>query len=121
MTLQYLDFDYSEDALGYGAFEAMATVPSARLSALQTEIVRVLAWAHEAFPGEQGPLEEGGVWDYLLEGQREWSEPQAMAYDRLTQRISSQPGPVGEPRHTVTLSLSGNAQFCDAFRDAFGL
>ena len=121
MSLRYLDFDYSEDEHGHGSFEAMASVPAARVAALHAEIAEVLAWAHEAFPGLRAPLEEGGVWDYLVEGQREWSAPEAIRYDETTQRLSSQLGPAGEPRHVVTLSISGSAQFCEAMRRAFGL
>ena len=46
MTLNYLDFDYSEDADGTGTFDAMASVLPAQLPALHAEITQVLAWAH---------------------------------------------------------------------------
>ena len=120
MTLDYLDFDYSEDAHGHGSFEAMASVPAARLPALQAEIAQVLDWAFATFPGQRGPLEEGGEWDYLLEGQQEWSLPETLAYDEVTRRFSSRAGQPGSPRHTVTLVLSGSSQFCEVFRQHFG-
>lgn len=121
MSLQYLDFDYSEDAHGHGGYEAMASVPATRLPALQAEIALVLDWAYATFPEQRGPMEEGGEWDYLLQGQREWSVPEVMAYDEKTRRVSSQPGPSGPPRHTVTLALSGSSQFCAALRQKFDL
>jgi len=121
MTLQYLDFDYSEDAHGHGSFEAMASVPAARLPALQAEIACVLDWAWASFPGQRAPLEEGGEWDCLLEGQQEWSVPEILAYDEAARRFSSRAGQAGPVRHTVTLALSGSAQFCEAFRQKFGL
>lgn len=121
MILQYLDFDYSEDAHGHGSFEAMASVPAARLPALHAEIARVLDWAFSTFPGQRAPLEEGGEWDFLLEGQQEWSVPEVLAYDEVTRRFSSQTGQAGPVRHTVTLSLSGGAPFCEAFRQEFSL
>ncbi len=121
MTLQYLDFDYSEDAHGHGSFEAMASVPAARLSALQAEMALVLDWAFAAFAGQRAPLEEGGEWDCLLEGQQEWSVPDVLAYDEVARRFSSRPGQAGPIRHTVTLVLSGSAQFCAAFRQKFEL
>ena len=121
MTLDYLDFDYSEDAHGHGSFEAMASVPATRLPALQAEITLVLDWAYATFPDQRGPLEEGGEWDYLLEGQQEWSAPDSMTYDEEARCFSSQPGPPGLPRHTLTLALSGTAQFCAALRQNFGL
>jgi len=121
MTLQYLDFDYCEDEHGHGTFEAMASVPAARLTVLQAEIALVLDWAHATFSHQRAPLEEGGEWDYLLQGQQEWTVPETLAYDELTRRFSSQPGSAGPPRHTVTLALSGSAQFCQAFRQRFGV
>ena len=121
MSLQYLDFDYNEDEQGHGCFEAMASVPAARLPALQAEIARVLDWAFETFADQRAPLEEGGEWDYLLDGQQEWSVPVTLAYDEGARRFSSQPGSAAAPRHTVTLALSGSVQFCAAFRRRFGL
>jgi hypothetical protein len=121
MTLDYLDFDYSEDAHGHGSFEAMASVPAARLPALQAEIASVLDWAFANFPGQRAPLEEGGEWDYLLEGQQEWSAPDSMTYDEQSRRFSSRLGPAGPTRHTVTLALSGSPQFCAALQQNFGL
>lgn len=121
MTLQYLDFDHSEDAHGHGSFEAMASVPAARLVALQAEIALVLDWAHANFPGQRAPLEEGGEWDYLLQAQQEWHAPEVLTYDETQRRFSSRLGPAGPPRHAVTLVLSGSASFCDAFRHKFAL
>lgn len=121
MTLQYLDFDYSEDAHGHGSFEAMASVPPGRLPALQAEIMLVLDWAFVTFAGQRAPLEEGGEWDYLLEGQQEWSLPQTLVYDEAARRFSSLSGEPGPVRHTVTLALCGSAQFCAALRQKFAL
>lgn len=121
MLLQYLDFDYSEDAHGHGSFEAMATVPEARLPALHAEIAQVLDWAFSAFPGQRAPLEDGGEWDYLLHGQQEWTAPESLDYDEVTRRFSRQSGTAGAPRHTLTLSISGSAQFCEAFRRAVAI
>lgn len=119
MALQYLDFDYSEDAHGHGSFEAMASVTSARLQALHAEIVQVLTWAHANFAGQRAPLEEGGEWDYHLEGQEEWSVPEMFHYDEVALSLASRRGPAGAPRHTVTLTISGAAGFCAALRERF--
>lgn len=119
MSLQYLDFDYSEDELGHGCFDAMASVPASRLPALQAEIAQVLDWAHATFPGQRAPLEEGGEWDYLLQGRQEWSVSEVLCYDELTRRFSSRSGVPGAPRHVLTLSISGSAQFCAAYRGRF--
>ena len=121
MSLQYLDFDYSEDDHGHGSFEAMASVPASRVAALHAEIAQVLDWAHATFAGQRAPLEEGGEWDYLLDAQLEWTAPASLTYDEVTRRFSSHAGSAAEPRHAVTVSISGSAQFCDALRDRFGL
>ena len=49
MTLDWLEFDYSEDAEGNGSFDSMAAASPAQLAALEAEIVSVLAWAHAHF------------------------------------------------------------------------
>lgn len=119
MTLHYLDFDYSEDAHGHGSFEAMASVPVARLPALQAEIVQVLDWAHATFAGQRAPLEEGGEWDYHLDGQQEWSVSELLHYDEAARSLGSRPGLAGAARHTVTLTITGAAGFCAALRERF--
>jgi hypothetical protein len=121
MALNYLDFDYSEDAQGNGSFDAMASTPAPQVAAVRAEIAQVLDWAYEAFADMRAPLDEGGEWDYNLEGQQEWTAHEAIGYDPATRQFSSQLSPAGAPRHTVTLSLSGSAQFCEAFRRRFGL
>jgi hypothetical protein len=121
MSLQYLDFDYHEDVQGQGTFEAMATVPAARLPALQAEIAQVLDWAHATFPGQGAAAEEGGEWDYQLDAQQEWSVPETLDYDAVARRFSSRPGTAGPVRHALTLTISGTAGFCDALRRRFGL
>ncbi len=119
MALHYLDFDYSEDAQGHGSFDAMASTAPAHVAAVRAEIAFVLDWAHAAFADMRAPLEEGGEWDYNLEGQQEWTAHEALSYDEVTGKFSGQLSPAGAPRHTVTLSLSGSAQFCAAFRERF--
>ena len=66
MTLDYLDFDYSEDDEGTGCWDAMASVPATRVPALAAEVEQLLAWAHRRFKGRRGPIEEGGDWDLSL-------------------------------------------------------
>jgi hypothetical protein len=95
----YLDFDYSEDGHGCGNFEAMASIQPTHVAAVEAEIKQVLDWAHAAFPGMQAALDEGGEWDFDLQAQ-----PETVA---------------GQPRQTLTLSLTGTAQFCEAFRGWF--
>ncbi len=102
LALRYLDFDYSEDALGWGNFDAMASVLLPQRIALQDEVAQVLNWAHRAFAHQQAPLDEGGEWDYDLQARQEVAAP-------------------GPERHTLTLSISGTAPFCAAFKQQFDL
>ena len=115
----YLDFDYSEDELGCGTFEAMASTRPEQVPAVRQEVKQVLDWAHTAFPGMRAPLDDGGEWDFYLHGQQEWTATEEIHYDAQSRELHVQLGPQGLPRHTLTLSLSGTAQFCDAFRQQF--
>ena len=121
MTLQYLSFDFSEDTEGTGTFEAMASTWPEQVAAVQAEVVRVLRWAHQAFPGTRGPVAEGGDWDYDLHGVREFTAPDRITYNVATGSLDVQAGTPGKPRHTLTLLLSGTDAFCDAFRQRFEL
>lgn len=122
MDLQFLEFDCSEEADGDGSFDALASVAAPRLAALHAEIARVLGWAHDAFPGACAPPEDGGTWHYDLAGRRETTVEQRIAFDPATGRIAAEDtGAAPGVRHTVSLSIAGDAAFCAAFRDAFGL
>jgi hypothetical protein len=121
VKLHYLEFDYSEDAQGHGSFDAMASAVPAQLPALQAEVLRVLAWAHRDFPGERGGPDDGGDWDYELQGVQEVATPLDAGYDPASGRLSLAPGAAGVPRTTLSLTLSGTPQFCEAFRAAFEL
>ncbi|MES2686216.1 MAG: hypothetical protein V4706_05295 [Pseudomonadota bacterium] len=63
MSLQFLEFDFSEDPEGGGTFDAMASVRQAQLAEVRAEIAEVLEWAESAFAGQRAPLDEGGEWD----------------------------------------------------------
>ena len=119
--LHYLSFDCSEDAEGMVSFEAMASVRGEQLPALQSEIVRVLDWAHHAFPGQRGPVADGGDWDYDLHGLREFTAADQISYDPATRQLSVQGGAPSKARHTVTLLVSGSREFSEMFRQQFGL
>lgn len=121
MNLNYLDFDYSEDADGTGTFDAMASVSPAQVPALHAEIAAVLAWAHANWPDTCGPLEDGGVWEYDLQGSQEVSTPLQIAYDTTDGQLRSAPGTPAPPRTTIAFTLSGESAFCHALRGFFGL
>jgi len=121
MTLDYLDFDYSEDTEGVGVFDAMASTGAEQVAAVRAEVVKVLDWAHADFGAPRGPVGDGGDWDYDLQGMQESSVAQSMLFDPLEHRLRVQPGAPGAVRHTVSLSISGTEAFCAAFREAFEL
>jgi hypothetical protein len=122
MTLDYLDFDYSEDTEGIGVFDAMASTGPTRVAAVHAEIALVLAWAHDNFPGRRGTVGEDGDWDYDLQAIQESTRAETLDFDLAARRVDTQPGPAGPAssvRHTVTLSISGMPAFCAAFRAQF--
>jgi hypothetical protein len=121
MTLEDLDFDYSEDPQGHGSFDAMASATSAQFPALQAEVQRVLGWAHREFAGERGALDDGAEWDYALQGVREVATTLDLRYEPEAGLLHLESGATGAPRLTLSLTLSGTPQFCEAFRSAFGL
>lgn len=120
-TLDYLDFDFSEEADGSGSFDAVASVGPQQLPAVHAEIVTVLDWAHAAFAGQRAPLDDGGAWDFDLQSLQEWSLSETLTYDEGAGRLDVRSGTAGAPRHTVSLSIVGSADFCDAFRAQFDL
>jgi len=98
MMLSYLDFERSEDTLGTVTFDALASVQGPLREAVRADIDAVLAWAQATFPGQQGPLAEGAVWDF----------------DRSEQDD-------GDGWVSLTLTMSGDAHFAQAFVQAFGV
>ncbi|CAM3981178.1 hypothetical protein [Paracidovorax anthurii] len=119
MTLHYLDFDYSEDGEGTGTWDAMASVTAEHLPALHAEIAAVLDWAHATFGDEPGGIGDGADWDYDLQAVEEISAVQSLRFDQATRRLVVESGAATPARHTVTFSVSGNADFCEAFRERF--
>src|SRR5690606_24452744 len=61
MALQLLDFDYSEAEDDVATWDAIASVPAARLQELAQEVQSILAWACAEFGALYGPHEEGGL------------------------------------------------------------
>lgn len=119
-SLDYLDFEYSEDGQGIGTFDAMAsTTQPQQTAAVRAEVARVLAWAHDHFPGARGPLDEEGEWDYDLQSVQEYAVQEQIDYDEETQLLQVRPGIPGVARHTLSVSVSGTPTFCAAFRQVF--
>ncbi len=119
MSLSYLEFDYSEDAEGVGTFDALAATASAHNAAVLAEVASVLAWAHDAFEAQRAPLDDGGEWDYDLQGWREFCAVDTLHFDEHSRELSALPQAAGAARHTVSLSITGTQGFCAAFRERF--
>ena len=118
-TLHYLDFEYSEDDQGHGTFDAMAAATPAQWPALEAEVAGVLDWAHAQF-GAPAAFDEGGEWDCELQGVREVATSLQVSH-RPGAGLQLQPGATGEPRVTLSLTLTGTPAFCEALRTAFAL
>jgi len=121
MALQFLEFDYSEDEEGVGTWDAMASVPAQRLGALVAELESILGWAHAAFGHALGPQEEGGLWQYDLQCEQEGRPLQELRYDLQQGSIHPAPAPCAHGRVTLNFSLSGAANFGEAFTARFGV
>lgn len=119
MRLCYFEFDYSEDADGAGTFDALAATAPEQNTAVLAEVAVVLAWAYDAFEAQRAPLEEGGEWDYDLQGWREFSAVDSLHFDEHSSKLSTQSQPAGVARHSVSLSVTGTPSFCAAFRARF--
>lgn len=119
MSLNYLEFDDSEDADGVGTFDALAATAPAHNAAVLAEVAAVLAWAHHAFEAQRAPLDEGGEWDYDLQGWREFSAVDVLDFDEHSGELNVQAQAAGAARHAVSLSVTGTPGFCAAFRERF--
>ncbi len=119
MPLKYLEFDFSEDADGVGTFDALAATAPVHHAAVLAEVATVLAWAHHAFEAQRAPLDEGGEWDYDLQGWREFSAVDVLHFDDNRGEVSVQSQAAGATRHTVSLSVTGTPGFCGAFGERF--
>ena len=117
MQLQYLDFDFSDEETGRGSFDAMASVLPDRVPAVLAEIAAVLRWATGAF-GPGGALEDDGDWAYELQGIAEPGMPLELMFNEGNGEVLLAPAG-GSERATFTLTLTGSAAFCEAFRERF--
>lgn len=95
--LRYLTLDLSDSSDDIFTVEAMASTREAQHADVLAEVHTLLTWAKAEFSGRQGPVEDGYAWDDELLIQRE-----------------------ADGWITVTLTLSTNEEFAQAFMAAFG-
>lgn len=119
-ALDYLIFDYSEDDEGNATWDAMATVPTLRLPALQAEVIQVLHWAERNFPQQRGPLDEGASWDFDLSLATTTGQDLALSTQGQPLALQHAPLPAGATL-TLTLTLTGRPAFAEALVHAFAL
>lgn len=117
--LRYLDFEFSEDAQGLGCWDALATVRPPQWPALQAEVQAVLAWAQRVPGATEGPLEDGGDWDWALQAWLETDPPRALVVEDGAVLGTEALPP--DSRISLAFTLSGSPDFCQALATHFGL
>jgi len=97
MALRYLSFDFSDGDDGVTTLDAMASTRADQHEAVMAEVQQVLDWSERHFPGQQGPVEEGGTWLHELQ-------------------VQDEPG----GWRGVALTFSATPEFAQALMAAFG-
>ncbi len=122
MTLDWLDFDCSEDTDEGGTFDAMASVCPEQLPLVLDEIDAVLKLARDHF-GPERPLDHGGDCDVDLQAWCETQPVHSLTVNLHTPELVVSEEAPGEERvrRTVTLSLCGSVTFAEAMRERFAL
>lgn len=124
MSLDWLDFELSDDSEGLCCFDALASVWPAQWPAVLAELREVLDWAGRQF-GPAAPLDEDGHWDVDLQAWLDSEPPQALALD--LQRPSGLSAPAealaaaSAARRTLAVALSVTPGLAEALRQRFGL
>jgi hypothetical protein len=116
MTLEFLEFDCSEDSEGVVCWDALAQPAARHTSALLQEVTQLLAWAHRFGPQAPGPLEDGADWDFDLRI-RGGDAPLQAHWNNASQTLALSPSPSSSDEITLSLSISGTPAFAQAFRD----
>ena len=122
MTLDWLDFDCSEDTDEGVTFDAMASVWPEQQPQVLAEVAAILNWARRRF-GPEGPLDEGADWDVDLQAWCETQPVRGLSVDLHAPGLVALDVTPDEERvrHTIALSLSGSAAFAEALRQQFNL
>lgn len=90
--MKYLSFELSEGAEGVTTLEAMVSTSAEHHAAAMAEVQQALDWAWRRFPHTHGPADEGNDWDHDLQ-------------------VNVEDG----RWYAVTLTLTGSANFVEAF------
>lgn len=114
-TLYYLDFDDSEDQDDNVCWDALACVSPQHWPGLRAELQMLLTWCCQQ--GQPGPIEEGALWNFDLQASDTTHHSLPLDWDgHALQGLPPVPTQVPD-RVCVSLSLSANPGFADAFRE----
>ncbi|MDD0816621.1 hypothetical protein PSQ39_18425 [Curvibacter sp. HBC28] len=120
LSLDYLDFELSEDIDETQTLDAMASVWPEQWAAMERELRQVMQWARQHF-GAEGALDEGALWDVDVQAWVESEPVRTLHWDAaalsLTEALPAEP----RQRCTLTVSICGGAVFAAAFRQQFNL
>jgi hypothetical protein len=108
MALRFLDFDFTEDAHGTAAWDALASPSPEHNADMLVEVAQLLAQLHTEH-GPPGPIDEGHPWDCDLHIQCDAGLERAWRWQG-GQFIWGFDCP-NNARLTLSLSLSGDAAF----------
>ena len=116
MTLEFLEFDCSEDSEGVVCWDALAQPAARHTPALLHEVTQLLAWAHRFGPQAPGPIEDGADWDFDLHIHC-GNAPITAHWNSADQTLALSPNPSTNDEITLSLSISGTPAFAQAFRE----
>lgn len=116
MSWQFLEFDCSEDSQGVVCWDALAQPAARHTPALLQEVTRLLRWTHRLGLQGPGPLEDGADWDFDLQIHVD-NAPLKALWQNADDALSLTPQPSPGTQITLSLSISGNPAFAQAFRE----
>ena len=115
-SLRYLVFDLLDADDTSHTWEAMASVDLARVPAVLSEAVGLVAWAQAEFGTEPLAIDEGGEWDAWLQVQADQAPPLTLNWPTHRDQTLPPPIPHGTQWVAVTLTLVAAAPLADALQ-----
>ncbi|PUE11004.1 hypothetical protein B9Z51_01310 [Limnohabitans sp. T6-5] len=119
MTLQFLDFDTSEDAHGVICWDALASPRPIHNPGLLAEVAHLLSRLSELH-GSPGPLDDGHLWDCDLQAHdiKHQSLPWHWHGHQLQWQLSTQEALSNSI--TLSLTLTGSTEMAHTLALEFG-
>lgn len=114
--LHFLIFDLLDaDDLSH-TWQAMASVPPARVPALMEEVSGVATWLQSRTGGPPLTLDEGGDWDMWLDVQADGQATRQITWSETVHRPDELTFPTHTQWVTVTLTLAVGTAWAEAFQ-----